>query len=47
MADNEAGNNNFLTEEVEGLTSCVITLHNLIHMPQDIERFSGPDNGRR
>lgn len=35
---------NILTEEVEDLTSCVITLHSLIHMPEEIERFSGPDN---
>ncbi len=35
---------NILTEEVGGLNSCVITLHNLLHLPQDIERFSSPDN---
>ena len=35
---------NILTEEVEGITSCVITLHSLIHMPEEIERFSSPDN---
>ena len=34
---------NILTEEVEGITSCVITLHSLIHMPEKIERFSSPD----
>lgn len=33
-----------LTEEVEGLKSCVVTLHNLIHLPEDIERFGSPDN---
>ena len=35
---------NILTEEVEGLKSCVVTLHNLIHLPEDIERFGPPDN---
>ena len=35
---------NILTEEVEGLKSCVVTLHNLIHLPEDIERFGSPDN---
>ncbi len=37
---------NIMTERVEGLQSCVITLHNLTHLPQDIERFSSPDNVR-
>ena len=35
---------NTLTEEVEGLKSCVVTLHNLIHYPEEIKRFSSPDN---
>jgi hypothetical protein len=35
---------NILTEENEGLKSCVVTLHNLVHLPKDIERFSSPDN---
>jgi len=35
---------NILTEECEGLTSCTITLHNLTHFPEDIERHSSPDN---
>jgi len=35
---------NILTEETEGLKSCVVTLHNLIHLPDDIERFGPPDN---
>ena len=35
---------NILTEEAEGIKSCVITLHNLLHYPEDIERFSSPDN---
>ena len=33
-----------MTEEVEGIESCVIRLHNLIHLPEDIKRFSGLDN---
>jgi len=35
---------NALTEEVEGLKNCTITLHNLIHLPDDIQRHSSPDN---
>ena len=35
---------NILTEETEGLKSCVVTLHNLIHLVEDIERFGPPDN---
>ena len=35
---------NILTEEVEGIRNCTISLHNLIHLPSDIERFSTPDN---
>ena len=35
---------NILTEEAEGLHSCVISMHNLVHMPDDIFRFSSPDN---
>ena len=35
---------NILTEEAEGPKSCVVTLHNLIHFPNDIKRFSSPDN---
>ena len=33
-----------MTEETEGLKSCVVTLHNLIHLSEDIERFGSPDN---
>ena len=33
-----------LTEEIEGFTNCTITLHNLMHLPEDIHRFSSPDN---
>lgn len=35
---------NILTEENEGLKTCVVTLHNLVHLTKDIERFSSPDN---
>ena len=35
---------NILTEEVEGLKSCVVTLHNLLHLPEDVNRFGSPDN---
>ena len=35
---------NILTEEAEGLKSCVVTLHNLLHLPEDINRFGSPDN---
>ena len=35
---------NILTEEAEGIKSCVTTLHNLLHYPEDIEWFSSPDN---
>ena len=34
---------NILTEETEGARSCVISLHNFIHLVEDI-RFSSPDN---
>lgn len=33
-----------MTEEIEGGRSCTISLHNLIHIPDDIKRFSSPDN---
>ena len=35
---------NILTEESEGTKSCVVTLHNLLHLHEDIIRFSAPDN---
>ena len=35
---------NILTEEAEGLKSCVVTLHNLLHLPEDVDRFGSPDN---
>lgn len=33
-----------LVEEHRGLTSCVVTEHNLIHIASDVMRFSHPDN---
>ena len=35
---------NILTEETEGLHSCVIAMHNLVHLPEDTRRFSSSDN---
>ena len=35
---------NILIEEVQGGKYCTISLHNLIHMVDDIKRFSSPDN---
>lgn len=35
---------NILTEASEGLRSCVLTLHNLLHLPEDIANFSTLDN---
>ena len=35
---------NILTEEVYRGKSCVVSLHNLTHLTDDIERFSCPDN---
>lgn len=37
---------NVLTEEVLRLDKCVVTVHNLLHMTEDIDRFSAPDNYR-
>lgn len=33
-----------LFEEEYGIDACVINLHNLTHLPEDIQRFSSPDN---
>lgn len=33
-----------LLEENRGITSCVVTAHNLIHISSDAMRFSHPDN---
>lgn len=35
---------NILTEELQGLESCKVTVHNLLHILEDVERFSSPDN---
>ena len=35
---------NILNEEVHGGKSCVISLHNLIHLTDNIRRFCSPDN---
>ena len=35
---------NILTEEVEGFQHCTISFHNLLHLVNDIKRFSSPDN---
>ena len=35
---------NVLTEEVLGIEKCVVTVHNLVHLTEDIDRFSAPDN---
>lgn len=35
---------NILTEEFEGFQHCTISLHNLLHLVDDIKRFSSPDN---
>ena len=35
---------NILTEEAEGFQHCTISLHNLLHLVNDIKRFSSPDN---
>ncbi|PFX25230.1 hypothetical protein AWC38_SpisGene10165 [Stylophora pistillata] len=39
-----AWRHNILVEETFGLEACVITEHNLIHVADDIYRFSSPDN---
>ncbi len=35
---------NGLVEETRGLRHCVVTLHNLEHIAEDIQRFSSPEN---
>lgn len=35
---------NVLVEEIQGLGMCVVTNHNLLHIPEDIQRFSSTDN---
>ena len=41
---NLAWRHNILVEETFGLNACVVTEHNLIHVADDISRFSSPDN---
>ena len=35
---------NIKVEEVEGLSMCTISLHNMIHVDEDIVNFSATDN---
>ena len=35
---------NILAEEPQGHKSCVVSMRNLMHIPDDIVRFSSPDN---
>jgi len=35
---------NILSEEIQGLQMCRITNHNLLHLSEDLERFSASDN---
>ncbi|XP_031555294.1 uncharacterized protein LOC116292172 isoform X2 [Actinia tenebrosa] len=35
---------NILVEEIQGLQMCTISMHNLLHIHEDIIRFSGTDN---
>lgn len=35
---------NILVEEVQGLAVCTISMHNLLHIHEDILNFSAPDN---
>lgn len=44
LFENVAWRHNILSEETFGLSACVITEHNLIHVSEDIYRFSSPDN---
>ena len=44
LLENLIWRHNILTEEMEGLHSCVLTVHNLLHLPDDIRCFSSPDN---
>ncbi|XP_020896396.1 uncharacterized protein LOC110235289 [Exaiptasia diaphana] len=39
-----AWRHNIISEETFGLAACVITEHNLLHVTEDIYRFSAPDN---
>ena len=35
---------NILIEEIQGLRSCKVTVDNLVHLLEDVERFSSPDH---
>ena len=41
---NVAWRHNIMVEETFGLDACVVTEHNLVHVADDICRFSSPDN---
>ena len=41
---NCVGDFSILIEETYGTPECLITLHSLVHVPEDITRFSSPDN---
>ena len=41
---NVAWRHNIMVEETFGLDACVVTEHNLVHVLDDIYRFSSPDN---
>ena len=41
---NVAWSHNIMVEETFGLDACVVTEHNLVHVADDICRFSSPDN---
>lgn len=44
LAKHLVNKHNINTEELQGLKSCHVTLHNLVHLLEDIDRFSSPDN---
>ena len=44
LFNNVACRHNIMVEETFGLEACVITEHNLVHVSDDIYRFSSPDN---
>ena len=44
LARNLILRHNIFVEETQGLKSCHVTLHNLVHIVDDTERFSSPDN---
>ncbi len=44
LLSNLVKRHNIKVEETHGLQHCVVTLHNLEHIADDILRFSSPDN---